>query len=98
MNIKVLKEFINDLPDDYEFCLEKIFIINASGLYNNDDNVDSTYYVKLHDPITGISWNDDNKEVVLILDAKQEDGTKNVDKKWYEERFGSVYKLIEGEE
>jgi hypothetical protein len=87
MNIKDLKEWISDLPDDYNVVLSRFFVVPNKEAEEIDFDND-VYEVILDIPVTGIFRNDSDTEIRFMVDY---DTSKENDIKTLE-NFGTVVK------
>jgi len=64
MNVKSLKERLTDVPDDYDVQLQTMLCFLDDGTGELEDG---PFEYRYHEPIIGIAWDDEDKEVVFIL-------------------------------
>lgn len=81
MNVKMMIEWLQELPDDYEMCFSQY-----TSLVVNQDSTGDEYFMVLDDPIRGIVVNEDNKEIRFFTVSSEERVIKQIEngKEWRE--------------
>jgi len=69
MKNKTLIEFLQDLPEDYDVCFSKAFVVPMK----DDDGKLDEYTVILDVPVVGIAEARDTKEIRFLVEDSKED-------------------------
>jgi hypothetical protein len=67
MNVKTLKERIADIPDDYDIQLQTMVCVLNEGTEDDPQEDEGPYELHYHEPIIGIAFSDEDKEMVFIM-------------------------------
>ena len=79
MKVKDMIEYLQDMPEDYEMNFSEY-----TSIVVGEDSTSEEYFIVLDDPIVGILFNDDHKEVRFFTKSSDQKVIREIEKgkKW----------------